>query len=58
MEEGSTVAEVRALMAQRYPAMEKYLGRTAFAVNREYVREEQVLRDGDELAAIPPVSGG
>ena len=28
------------------------------AVNREYAREEQVLEPGDELALIPPVSGG
>jgi len=28
------------------------------AVNREYVPEEQVLSEGDELALIPPVSGG
>jgi MoaE-MoaD fusion protein len=28
------------------------------AVNREYVSEEQVLDAGDELALIPPVSGG
>lgn len=28
------------------------------AVNREYVGEEHVLRDGDEVAVIPPVAGG
>jgi molybdopterin synthase catalytic subunit len=28
------------------------------AVNREYAPEEQVLGPGDELALIPPVSGG
>lgn len=28
------------------------------AVNREYAREDQVLDPGDELALIPPVSGG
>jgi MoaE-MoaD fusion protein len=30
----------------------------AYAVNRQYVDREQVLADGDELAIIPPVSGG
>lgn len=32
--------------------------RVCFAVNGEYVKEDEVLRDGDELAFIPPVSGG
>jgi molybdopterin converting factor small subunit len=30
----------------------------AVAVNREYARLEDVLRDGDEVALLPPVSGG
>jgi len=30
----------------------------AIAVNREYVRGAVVLRDGDEVALLPPVSGG
>ncbi|HEY6836165.1 MAG TPA: MoaD/ThiS family protein, partial [Gaiellaceae bacterium] len=29
-----------------------------YAVNREYAEREQELRDGDEVALIPPVSGG
>jgi len=30
----------------------------AVAVNQEYARGEDVLRDGDEVALLPPVSGG
>jgi len=29
-----------------------------YAVNRRYVERTQALRDGDEVALIPPVSGG
>jgi len=28
------------------------------AVNREYVESDTVLRDGDEVAFLPPVAGG
>ena len=28
------------------------------AVNQEFVKREHKLRDGDEIAVIPPVSGG
>jgi hypothetical protein len=31
---------------------------TAVAVNREYSSHGAVLRDGDEVALLPPVSGG
>jgi len=30
----------------------------AFAVNRDYARPDSVLADGDEVAFIPPISGG
>jgi len=33
-------------------------GGLLYAVNREYVAREHALADGDEVALIPPVSGG
>ncbi|HSA59120.1 MAG TPA: MoaD/ThiS family protein [bacterium] len=36
----------------------RFLPFTRFAVNCEYVPPETVVRPGDELAFIPPVSGG
>lgn len=35
-----------------------FLPSTRFAVNCEYVSSDTMLKDGDELAFIPPVSGG
>lgn len=53
-----TVAEAISELARNYPAIQRYLPRVAYAVNREYVSSTTELRDGDELALIPPVSGG
>ena len=32
--------------------------RILFAVNREYVSSSAILKEGDEVALIPPVAGG
>jgi molybdopterin converting factor subunit 1 len=41
-----------------YPALRRFGKSLLFAVNQEYARPEQEIRDGDELALFPPVSGG
>ena len=54
--EGATVEDLwRGLMA-RYDRLPSEAPR--FAVNRLYVDKEHSLHDNDELALIPPVSGG
>ena len=50
----SKYAALRAEYPRLGPASEKAL----LAVNQEYVGGEYRLQDGDELALIPPVSGG
>ena len=45
-------------LGQRLPSLRALLPRVAFAVNRVYVKPDAPLADGDELALIPPVSGG
>ena len=56
--EGATVQTVIALLIQTNPPLRDLLPRAAFAVNQEYVPSSTPLHDGDELAVIPPVSGG
>ena len=52
---GSTVAGLLAVLAR--PEVAGWTG-LAVAVNREYAGLGTVLRDGDEVALLPPVSGG
>ena len=52
------IREVAAGKTYFSPSIAKHLPRIAYAVNQEYRSKDTVLRDGDEIALIPPVSGG
>ncbi len=58
LHEGAKVADVRALLLERYPRLQPVLERCACAVNHGYVPIETPLHDNDELVFIPPVGGG
>jgi molybdopterin synthase catalytic subunit len=61
LDEGATVADLmRKLVAdpRRGSGLEQQLARIAVGVNAEYATAARVLRDGDEVALLPPVSGG
>jgi molybdopterin converting factor subunit 1 len=53
-----TVADLARRLVERYPALGAHLRAVRFAVNGEYVRDGDPVRDGDEAAVIPPVAGG
>ena len=56
--ESATVGQVVSALRETYPKLGPALDRAMLAVNQEYVGPELRLHDGDELALIPPVSGG
>jgi molybdopterin converting factor subunit 1 len=56
--EGATLATAREPLLARLPALRGQLARCAYAVNRSYAGADTTLQDGDEVALIPPVSGG
>lgn len=56
--EGLTVADAYDLLSDRYPDIAGLRANVMYAVNSEYVTPSQPLSPGDELALIPPVSGG
>lgn len=55
---GATVASLREALFERYPALAGHARSLRFAVNGEYAKDDRVLREGDEVAVIPPVAGG
>ena len=56
--QGATVGRLADEMVHRYPAMTRKASRLVVAVNQEYQEHDHVLSGGDEVALIPPVSGG
>ena len=55
---GSTVGDVASQVAAMYPGLAADPSGIVVAVNREYRDHGHTLSDGDEVAFIPPVSGG
>jgi molybdopterin converting factor subunit 1 len=55
---GATIRSVWRELAGEYPELGPYERSISFAVNADYARMDQVLREGDEVAFLPPVSGG
>ena len=55
---GASVADLWAALCEERPDLVPLSASMSFAVNREYVEREHILAEGDEVALIPPVSGG
>jgi molybdopterin synthase sulfur carrier subunit len=55
--ERATVPVLMEQLRQQYPKLSE-LQSLMIAVNNEYAQEQQALKESDEVALIPPVSGG
>jgi molybdopterin converting factor subunit 1 len=55
---GSTAADVWRALVGEYPEMARYDSSISTAVNADYAKMTAVLSDNDEIAFLPPVSGG
>jgi molybdopterin converting factor subunit 1 len=58
VEGGMTLGEIWPLLTERHPDLEPMRDTLAFAVNGEYARSGDAVSPGDEVAVLPPVSGG
>jgi len=55
--EGISVGQLSNILETDFPQLKK-LKSFFIAVNEEYAEEERIIESGDEIALIPPVSGG
>jgi molybdopterin converting factor subunit 1 len=58
LKEGSTVTELWQALQSDYPKLPSSGVRLLYAVNRNYVTGDHVLKERDEVVFVPPVSGG
>ena len=56
--DGTTVQQLLENYIARFPQMAKFREHIILSVNRDYGAPARVLRDGDEVSFLPPVSGG
>jgi MoaE-MoaD fusion protein len=57
---GGSVADLLTRITQEHPALAGVLSSNALmiSINQEFVRANAIVRDGDEVALMPPFSGG
>lgn len=58
LQEGATLRDLLAGYETRFPRLKQFAPTLALAINQEYAAPASALSDGDEVAFLPPVSGG
>lgn len=58
LQEGSTVQSLLEDYVRRFPRLSRYREHIILSVNKEYGAPTRMLREGDEVSFLPPVSGG
>ncbi|EIE26910.1 Molybdopterin converting factor, subunit 1 [Coccomyxa subellipsoidea C-169] len=58
--DGASTQDALQAVLKKFPGLSEIEGRCVLALNQEYVDSDSVkpLKDGDEVALIPPISGG
>jgi len=58
LESGTSVSAIFDRLVSQHPHLEKWRSLTRYAVNLNFADPQTILKNGDEVALIPPVSGG
>ncbi|SDC07200.1 molybdopterin synthase catalytic subunit [Paenibacillus sp. UNCCL117] len=53
-----TAAELKAILSRQYPDSAEAIANAYMAINQQYADDRAPIRENDEIALIPPVSGG
>jgi molybdopterin synthase sulfur carrier subunit len=53
---GADTHQLQQLLHERYPDLEKY--QYGLAKNQQLIHQDQPINEGDEIALLPPFSGG
>jgi molybdopterin synthase catalytic subunit len=56
--QGLTLEELMDSVLEKYPRLAGHRGTMLLAVNHAFADSDRVLKEGDEVALLPPVSGG
>jgi molybdopterin converting factor subunit 1 len=56
--DGASVGDVWRALLQDYPELAPYGASVSAAVNADFAKTTALVHDGDEVAFLPPVSGG
>mmetsp|Transcript_24372 Transcript_24372/g.33573 ORF Transcript_24372/g.33573 Transcript_24372/m.33573 type:complete len:83 (+) Transcript_24372:382-630(+) len=55
---GANTNDLVNVLVQKYPKLGEIIPKIVLALNQEYVIDTLELKEGDEIALIPPISGG
>jgi len=55
---GARVSDVWRSLAERHPGVAPHASSVSAAINADFARMDAPVADGDEVAFLPPVSGG
>jgi len=58
VESGSSANDVLEQLIEEYPELKDQEKHLVLAVNKQTGRSDKMIKDGDEIAVLPPVSGG
>jgi molybdopterin converting factor small subunit len=54
----ASVGELRSAIVRQFPVLAEVMPRWAISVNLDFANDDMQLKPGDEIAVLPPVSGG